>query len=607
MPESLLWINKDVASEVLSRSSKAETRQIRKHVQHERQLRAKAAQEVTAKPVSPPRKTSRSDRSIIHSEHALKALPTRQRGLRLDTNLKDDDQSEDYRSYQVASLSASLSPTSQSSRVLQTISSFPGLDTAEIRSLAFFCQRTAPEWSGWRDASFWNKLILQACHLNRSILHGVVALGALHESSEIDGESDERSNLQDMALHQSSKATRLAVETAVSEISTLISCIIFICMQNLQDSHTAYQLLKTGHSLISDIDRRLLAGDLILSDSEKTVLNNFLRPIIERLRMRFCCIVDVPSALAISAALKKSKIEIRLPLPTIPTLFTSLLEARNNLESIIEWAQENVEPSTLAPDGDSQAQVLLSAWVAALDRTGTSTLERYDALISSKKLLKSAALVASILFDTLGTHSECRYDDHVDKFAEIIQLYEVAIGDHFRAPRRVSFGIDSGVIDTLVFVAGRCRDPTIRRAAINLLNQTNRMEGDLQGTTGSTILSKLIELEEEGLAVSSASDVPETQRLRIWEDHQYWDKGEIQIFFVYWPYEPSLGAEIRKVSVQLPMKALRGPKELASPNSPIAHLPNVKYGRGVGAFLDESTQTYHQITLSSFFMPMPRL
>ncbi|KAK5065363.1 hypothetical protein LTR84_001201 [Exophiala bonariae] len=607
MPESLLWINKDVASEVLSRSSKAETRKIRKHVQHERQLKAKAAQEVTSKPVSPPRKTSRSERSIVHSEQALEQIPLRQRGLKLDTNIEGYKQSDEYRSCQLAALSASLSPTTQSTRVLHTITSFPGLDTAELRSLAFFCQRTAPEWSGWRDASFWNKLILQACHLNRSILHGVVALGALHESSEIDGESDERSSLQDIALHQSSKASRLAVETAVSDISTLISCIIFICMQNLQDSHTAYQLLKTGHSLISDIDRRLLSGELILAESEKTVLNSFLRPIIERLRMRFCCIVDVPSALAISAALRKSKMEVPLSLPSIPTVFSSLLEARNKLELIIEWAQENVDPSKLSLQGHSQTQNLLSMWIDALDRNSASTLERYDALISSKKLLKSAALVASILIDTLGTHSECNYDDHVDKFAEIIQLYKVALGDHYRSPRRVSFGIDSGVIDTLSFIAGRCRDPIIRREAIDLLIQTNRMEGDLQGTTGSTILSKLIELEEEGLDVSCASDIPETSRLRIWEDHQYWDKGEIQIFFVHWPYEPSLGAEIKQVKVQLPMKALRGPKELAAPNSPIAHLPNVKYGRGVGAFLDESTQTYHQITLSSFFMPMPRL
>ncbi|KIW26598.1 uncharacterized protein PV07_06417 [Cladophialophora immunda] len=606
MPESLLWINKDSASAVLSRSSKAETRQIRKHVQHERQLRAKAAHEAAAKSASATEKTPHKPKKKDQSNPEEAPVALRQPDLRLDTSVQV--QSPDHqRSLFSASLSPTIrSPTTHSNRILQAVNTLPGLEPQELRSLVFFCQRTAPEWSGWRDATFWNKLILQACHMNRSILHGVVALGALHESSEVDGESDERSNLQELALHQSSKASRMAYETAMSDIATLISCVIFICLQNLQDSHTAYQLLKSGYSLITDIDERLGSGDLILSDSEKTVLNNFLRPIIERLRMRFCSIVDIPSALALSAAIKRSKIEHRLMLPDIPYCFGNLLEARNKLEEIVDWAQENIDPSFAPSEQRSQAQALLASWNAALDDTRITALERYEALITSKKLLRAAALVASILLDTLGTSEECSYDRYIDKFAEILHLYREAIGDHVRPHRRTSFGIDSGVIDTLAFVAGRCRDPVIRRSAIDLLAQTNRTEGDLQGCTGSTILQTLMELEEDGVDATEASHVPESQRLRIWEDHQYWDTGKIHIFFVKWPYDPSLGAEVKTASVYLPLKALRTAKEKAAPGSPTG-LPNVKYGRGVGAFLEESTQTYHQITLSSFFMPMPRL
>ncbi|OAL27060.1 hypothetical protein AYO20_09868 [Fonsecaea nubica] len=606
MPDSLLWINKDSGSTVLSRSSKAETRQIRKHVQHERQLRAKAAHDAAAKSTPSAENNPKRIKGKDQVEAEQTPVAPGQPDLRLDTNVQV--QSPDYpRSLFPASLSPTVrSPMTPSTRILQAVSTFPGLEPQELRSLVFFCQRTAPEWSGWRDAIFWNKLILQACHMNRSILHGVVALGALHESSEVDGESDERSNLQELALHQSSKASRIAYETAMSDIATLISCVIFICLQNLQDSHTAYQLLKSGHSLITDIDKRLGTGDLSLSDSEKTVLNNFLRPIIERLRMRFCSIVDIPSALALSASIKLSKVEHRLTLPEIPYCFGNLLEARNKLEEIVEWAQENIDPSFAPSEQRSQVQALLASWNAALEDTRITALERYDALVTSKKLLRAAALVASILFDTLGTSEECSYDRHLDKFAEIVDLYTEAIGNPARAFRRTSFGIDSGVIDTLAFVAGRCRDPVVRRAAVHLLAQTNRTEGDLQGCTGSTILETLMELEEDGVVATEASQIPESQRLRIWEDHQYWDTGKIQIFFVKWPYDPSLGAEIKTASVYLPLKALRTAKEKATPGSPTG-LPNVKYGRGVGAFLEEGTQTYHHITLSSFFMPMPRL
>ncbi len=398
----------------------------------------------------------------------------------------------------------------------------------------------------------------------------------------------------------------MAYETAMSDITALISCVIFICLQNLQDSHTAYQLLKSGHSLITDIDARLGSGELVLPDSEKTVLNNFVRPIIERLRMRFCSIVDIPSALALSAVIRRSKTDLRLARPEIPYCFGNLLEARNKLEEIVDWAQENIDPSRPHSEQRERVQALLQNWIAALDDTAVTKRERYEALITSKKLLRAAALVASILFDTLGTSEECNYDRHLNKFAEIIELYKDAIGNPIRALRTTSFGIDSGVIDTLAFVAGRCRDPAIRRSAIALLSQTNRTEGDLQGCTGSTIMQTLMDLEEEGLIVNEARNIPESQRLRIWEDHQYWDTGEIRVFFVKWPYDPALGAEGKQGSVYLPSDSLRATKEVAAPGSPVG-LPNVKYGRGFGAFLEEGSQTYHHITLSSFFMPMPRL
>jgi hypothetical protein len=599
MPDSLFWVNKDTGSTVLSRSSKAETRQIRKHVQHERQLKAKAeaaAKSAAKSDKSPPRDKSRTKRSS--TQHVV-TLRTRKgtRSPRPDCR-------------HILSLAASPIAVTQSPSslgpLLRDVSAFPGLSSNEHRSLVFFCQRTAPEWSGWRDAAFWNKLILQACHLNQSIIHGVVALGALHESSEIDENLAEHFHLRELAMRQSSKASRMAYESTMPEITTLLSCVIFICLQNLQDSHAAYQLLKTGHGLITEIDLRLSNGELLLTGSEETVLNNFIRPIIERLRMRFCSIVDMPSALALSTAVRQASSQSATSQLKVPSSFVNLLEARNKLEDIISWAQDNIDPSVLFSVHREQVQLLLLDFNAALEDTIILKADIYEALKISKKLLRAASLVSSILFATLGTSEECAYDEHIDKFAEIIGLYQEAIGCAGKQCRISSFGIDAGVVDTLAFVAGRCRHPILRRAAIHMLSQTNRTEGDLQGCTGGTIMQTLMDQEEEGLVVTEAADIPETSRIRIWEDHQYWKTGEIRIFFVRWPYDPAFGAETIAASVFLPLKFSRAAKEKALPRSPKV-MPNVKYGRGFGAFLDEGTDTYHNITLSSFFMPMPRL
>ncbi|KAL2414136.1 hypothetical protein ABEF95_003156 [Exophiala dermatitidis] len=597
MPESLLWINKHSASTMLSRSCEVESRKIRKHVQHERQMKTKGALGVPVKALNKKRPLSVKPKP--------RTTATRL-GLRLDTNV-NDRRREDGPQRSMLSASPSASPISH---FIRSISSFPGVRPEELRSLAFYCQRTAPEWSGWRDASFWNKLILQACRSNQAILHGLVALGALHESSEVS-EVGEASDLQHLALHQCIKATREACEHAISDIAALISCILFICLQNLQNSHSAYQLLTSGHSLVSDMDERLASGTLVLTDSEVTVLNKTLRPIIERLRMRFCSIVDIPSALALHVMTRQQTAEHGSPLPETLASFKTLLQARNKLEEIVDWAEQNVHPSLPRGDERSRVQALISSWIRTLDLTEIVTPERYHSLEKSKKLLKAAAIVVSILFDTLGTPHECSYDDHIDGFAEIIELYESAIGGFVQHPHNVSFGIDSGVVDTLAFVAGRCRDPNIRRSAVELLSRTDRTEGDLQGCTGSTVLQRLIDIEEEGLSVQTASDVPELHRVRIWEDHQYWDSGEIQIFFVKYPYDPAMGAQMRQESVRLKPDSLRVPKEKAIPREKatsegLNRLPYVKYGRGFGSFLD-SRSTYHEIWLSSFHIPIPRL
>lgn len=55
----------------------------------------------------------------------------------------------------------------------------------ERRSFDFFCKQIVVVLSGIFDPSFWTRLVLQAAHHEPAIRHAVVALGALHESSEV--------------------------------------------------------------------------------------------------------------------------------------------------------------------------------------------------------------------------------------------------------------------------------------------------------------------------------------------------------------------------------------------------------------------------------------
>ncbi|KAK7180256.1 C6 zinc finger domain protein [Paraphaeosphaeria sporulosa] len=59
----------------------------------------------------------------------------------------------------------------------------PKKNDQEIRSFRYFLDVTAPTIAGVFEAEFWLTYIPRACHLDSTIWHAVVALGAVHETS----------------------------------------------------------------------------------------------------------------------------------------------------------------------------------------------------------------------------------------------------------------------------------------------------------------------------------------------------------------------------------------------------------------------------------------
>ena len=69
-------------------------------------------------------------------------------------------------------------------------------------------------------------------------------------------------------------------------------------------------------------------------------------------------------------------------------------------------------------------------------------------------------------------------------------------------------------IDGTFLIATRCRDPNLRRRALQVLWQLPRQEGIWQSTGAAAIAQRWIEVEEEGLGtIQCASDIPEHRRV----------------------------------------------------------------------------------------------
>ncbi|KAL8876303.1 MAG: hypothetical protein Q9198_005476, partial [Flavoplaca austrocitrina] len=334
-----------------------------------------------------------------------------------------------------------------------------------------------------------------------------------------------------------------------------------------------------------------------------------------RLGTRYCFIVDLPSAFALHVDAKQKLGLQRTEAPLLPQMFNTLLEARNSLEMIAAWSVTNA--TSINPEFGvycnkrDLVESLLTQWQDLLEAVDAAAYKEHPNLGVSKMLLKAAGLVTKILFDTLGSTQECIFDKHIHKFKEIVRIYD-HVSQTSRAKRRqkVSFGIDTGIIHTLAFVIGRCRDPQTRRDALALMERDDHVEGDMRASTGLNVLKKLVELEEAGRPIHRQEDVLEQDRVRIWEDQQFWHSGLVKIYFIRCPYDPQRGASFQEVWVRMPIRINEELDRPLSPTQQKSHdleLPNVVFARGMAAFLDESTGTYHKIHLSSFFLPMPRM
>ncbi|EME43852.1 hypothetical protein DOTSEDRAFT_23975 [Dothistroma septosporum NZE10] len=206
--------------------------------------------------------------------------------------------------------------------------------------------------------------------------------------------------------------------------------------------------------------------------------------------------------------------------------------------------------------------------------------------------------------ETFNADTETIFDQHTHTFKQMLQLAEKANNQQHLARQNRSFGIDDGLVDILAFIGHKCRDPIMRRQAVDLLLQSNRIDGDRIASTPASIIQAQIKLEEHDLVVKSSQDIPEDRRLKLVAGYQYFDRGHIKLMFVTYPYKVELGAEAKTAFVDLP-GSLDG--ELNHYEADDVGVPDTIVGQGFTSFLeDRNSRRYFHVQMDQFCFPMPK-
>lgn len=477
-----------------------------------------------------------------------------------------------------------------------------GLGSAQRSSLAFFELRTSRDWAGWQDAEFWTVLALPVSHQSRAVASSLIALSALHESMEAQDECY-RTHLQRLSFLQGNEAIRALANTNLTYFEALVSCVVVLCFQNIQKSRSSFRLLRSGLKLLEERDGRV-------SHEEAYLIEAHVERLFDQLRCRPCRMGDPSAAFMLSVHRQRAgnPRTFLIHEPPVPLSFVTLVEARDCLQNILQWGHDTVahhpDPHLPSPCFLESLHQLRRAWESALNSTlPQSPATESPTAIKSRCLLQAACIFGVIIIETASTTHEIVYDKYLADFRTIVQLVEQATSSRRSHSEDVSFGIDSGLVDIVAFVGSKCRDPFLRRRALQVLFCGSRVEGDRIASIPGEILRVHIDLEERGLNVSSCHDVPETHRRRLVRGQQVFTRRRIELFYIASPYDPALGATIEKGYVPLP-----GPSQEVADIEICTDTPDAIFGSGYAAYLEDGeTQQYFRLDLDRFYFPIPRV
>ncbi|EEA28512.1 conserved hypothetical protein [Talaromyces marneffei ATCC 18224] len=417
----------------------------------------------------------------------------------------------------------------------QVVSAPFTITDAEQHAFEYYRARTSSHLSGIQDHEFWERLLLQRAQIDAGVRHAIIALASFHEDFERGMIENVRSKEQ-FGLKQYNLAIREQMSLATNgnknpaEPEAYLPCIVFVTIENMQmlraNFAPALYLAKKVISLLHDLRK---------SDQTSKMLLEFLERRFRQIELQAS---EMFGSTAYSSILPSQPTKVPI---LIPPIFASLSEARSAMEyygqlyrmtvdaseiGSLSMSPDEMKDYTADPDPRSAFAVkylsILKRWTSAFDaflegRAGSFTV----AEMRTVRILRMQQLHSQISIE-VSTRYTCAenqmfWDDYCPVYEEMINLIEAILategpeGD--LTTRNASFSLDLVTIGPIYDLARRCRDPQIRRKALEVLRTCHRREGMWDSELALLVIERVIAIEEDGISVQSCKDIPNWRRI----------------------------------------------------------------------------------------------
>lgn len=390
---------------------------------------------------------------------------------------------------------------------------------AERRAFQYFMCRAAPILAGAVDARFWEELVPQLAQTDSFVWDSVVCLSFLYEHVPYTSVSSlagplrstthivNRQHQQALGFYSRAIASlrRLAERDQLDDSVISLSYILFSCVEFQQGNVKAgIELLKRCCNISIENFRstRRHGSESITGQAVHQVVTPFvLRKAVVTATLGCALPLQWPAndeaSDILDAALSRS--------PTLRetrTEFYGLVNDCYDLIRLADFMPHIPDTSIVKRSFTSARHSLLNKlldWKASLAaQTGPAAGDAEIGWIASYLLMYW--VVCYISLATCISTRQTLFDDHMERFAEIIDHARVYLGQCSNSSRiHLLASADPGVIPPLYFCATKCRDRVLRRQAQQLMreapppchggNQWAFVEPD-------RVLSRIISLEE---------------------------------------------------------------------------------------------------------------
>ncbi|PYI29913.1 hypothetical protein BP00DRAFT_496266 [Aspergillus indologenus CBS 114.80] len=400
----------------------------------------------------------------------------------------------------------------------------------ERRAFAYYFERVALFVGGDLDVEFWGTFVPQLCQGEPAVWDAIISISALFETHErptslVSVQPIDQPQGDALAWYSRSvSAIRQRIERGQIDIFVgLITCVLFICIETLQGREKeALQLFAQGLQLIQALRAQVSSG--MIPPSKAVLLEDVIVPIFIRL-----------GVIAFSDSASRMGCLLRARTPVWSAEFGSLRCAREALtnlgaETMLFERQCLAELSQVDCFHVSERLLhtqavffeRLQEWDVAFKRLLDSLHDKGP--LSQHQVVNSALLIAYhkttiILANICVSSLQTMADRCLEDFQIIIDQCGLALDASRRSDgTQPPFTFDLGVGLPLWFTSLRCREPRIRRAAVELLRRAPPVMGFYRSTAAVSFAENIIMLEEgNAMALRPARGTRSAQEL-AWEE-----------------------------------------------------------------------------------------